>query len=99
MALRMGVTLREEFIIRRGIVAGKEWPELAVELTDCDLAYVKEFIYEPLLDQHTSGTDIIAEAMKSYKPGDVPKAPEAADGPPPGDDPDPAKPPAGTAKL
>lgn len=101
MALRLGVTTREEFHIRHAIKAGKSWPSILGDLQDVDPEYVHENFYLPLLEQHKAGVDI---ADVSPMPGDLPKPSGVSDGPPPGEA-DPAKTiipveaPAGTKKL
>jgi hypothetical protein len=96
MALRKGVTTREEFQVRLAIKAGKSWETIARELEDVDLEHVYENIYKPLFDQHKAGEDITSILPQA---GDLSRPSGAQDGPPPGDE-DPAKvPPAGTKPL
>lgn len=48
MSLRKGITTMEEAMMKKAIRDGKTWKEIAPELEDCDLDYVKENLYDPM---------------------------------------------------
>lgn len=51
MSLRMGVTEREERIIRKMVNEGASWKEVYAQLDDCDAAYVKANFYDVMVSE------------------------------------------------
>jgi hypothetical protein len=109
MAQRLGITTREEFHMRRAIMAGEPWARIQRTLDDVSAEYVHESIYKPLKAEFDAGKDLMAVYGSGGvpAPGDIAKALPVQSGPPPGDHdpakdvvlPKPADPPKGTKPL
>lgn len=68
MSLRHGVTTMEESKMKRMVKEGATWNEIAAELQDCDLDYVKKNLYEPMVKAQKAADAELADLTGDEKP-------------------------------